>query len=129
MSINTNLQMQTTNRVTLKAKLATSSGEPLFGMEIKFYESTDAQTWSYIGSSYTNEEGEASVATEAHIGEYFKAVFEGTEEYEPSEATARFVLEEKQPPIMELVSETRKIWKALVIFGILTILLLIEKRK
>ena len=128
MNTNTNLQAQTASEVMLKAKL-TSNGEPLFGMEIKFYRSGDRQSWSFIGSSYTNEEGEASITTEAYIGEYFKAVFEGTEDYDPSEATARFILEEEQPPTTELVRETRKVWKTIAILGILAILLLMDRRK
>jgi len=128
MSTSTDSQIQTASRATLKAKL-TSSGEPLFGMEIKFYRSSDARSWSYIGSSYTNENGEASVATEAHIGEYFKAVFEGTDDYEPSEAAARFALAEERPQTAELISEAKKIWKTIAILGILAVLLLMERRR
>jgi len=126
MSTNASLQILSATKITLKARLTTSNGEPLFGMEIKFYRSRDKQTWSYIGSSYTNENGEASIATESYIGEYFKAVFEGTEDYEPSEATAQYTA---PTPIIELISETRKIWKTITILGILAILLLMERRK
>lgn len=129
MSTNTSLQVLSTARVRVKAKLTMSEGEPIFGMEIKFYRSMDAQTWSLIGSSYTNEVGEASIETDAYIGEYFKAVFEGTEDYEPSEATARFMMEEEQPQTTGLVSETRKIWKTIAILGVIAILLLMDRRR
>jgi len=126
MSTNASLQILTATRITLRARLTTSDGEPLFGMEIKFYRSTDKQTWSYIGSSYTNENGEASIATEAYTGEYFKAVFEGTEDYEPSEATAQYTA---PAPVIELISETRKIWKTIAILGVIVILLLMDRRR
>jgi hypothetical protein len=79
-------------KVTLKAKLTTSDEKPLSRMEIKFYRSRDAQTWSFIGSSYTNQNGEASIITDASSGDYFKVVFEGTDKYKQSEVTARYIL-------------------------------------
>jgi 5-hydroxyisourate hydrolase-like protein (transthyretin family) len=92
MSTNASFQMTLTIKVMLKARLTTRDGKPLLGKEIKFYRSVDAQTWSYIGSSYTNQNGEASIVTDARSGERFKAVFEETDEYNQSEVTAEFFL-------------------------------------
>jgi hypothetical protein len=62
------------DKLLIKATLSTNS-QPIYGAEIKFYTGSNPLSLEYIGSSYTNENGEASITTDGYDGMYIKAVF------------------------------------------------------
>jgi len=72
----------------LKATLKDIDGNPLANKPINFYYSYDQQTWNLIETVNTDENGVATTTHETTQTTYYKAVFEGDEEYEGSEATA-----------------------------------------
>jgi len=65
---------------------ATLTGSILPNKLIKFYyRSSGSSSWNYLGETYTNEEGKASLTIIIPRGIYdFRAVFEGDEIYEES---------------------------------------------
>lgn len=83
--------------VRIKAKLTDSGGEPIPGRKIKFY--TDG---IYKGRARTNGKGEATltcfVLAPADKEIEIKAVFEGDEEYGPSEGTGHLRIEKRDLP-------------------------------
>ena len=77
----------------LTATLKDINGNPLSGKPINFYYSYDQQTWNLIATVNTDVNGVATTTHETTQSTYYKAVFEGDDEYEPSEATASYTLE------------------------------------
>jgi len=77
----------------LEATLKDVDGNPLANKPINFYYSYDQETWNLIETVNTNENGIATTTHEATKTTYYKAVFEGDDEYEGSEATASYTLE------------------------------------
>ena len=77
----------------LTATLKDIDGNPLANKPINFYYSYDQQTWNLIATVNTDENGIATTTHETTQTTYYKAVFEGDDVYEPSEATASYTLE------------------------------------
>jgi len=77
----------------LTATLKDINGNPLSGKPINFYYSYDQETWNLITTVNTDENGVATTTHETTQTTYYKAVFEGDDVYEPSEATASYTLE------------------------------------
>jgi len=85
--------------VTLKLTAAlTSDGTPLSGKTINFYYSYDGLTWTSIGSQTTDANGQASVIHTTDRTTYYRAVFLGDPDYEPSSATATYTPPGQPPP-------------------------------
>jgi len=76
--------------VKATATLTDINGNPLSGKTIKFYYSDDGETWNLLGTAVTDENGRAGIVDWIEHTTYYKAVFEGDDIYEPSEATAEF---------------------------------------
>lgn len=121
---------QLLNKLLIKATLSTDN-QPIYGAEIKFYTGSDPLSLVYIGSSYTNEYGEASITTDGYDGMYIKAVFEGSDEYDPCEAMTQYRSGEQPPPPGEggvtLDQLVMIMLLMLMTFGILIILLLLSR--
>ena len=77
----------------LTATLKDINGNPLAGKPINFYYSYDQETWSLIKTESTDENGKATTTFETSKTTYFKACFEGDEDYEASEASASYTVE------------------------------------
>ena len=70
---------------TLTAELRDQEGNPISNAEIEFYESRDSTNWRLISTRATDSEGRASLTLGRSSGVYYyKAVFNGTDEYKPS---------------------------------------------
>jgi len=77
----------------LEAVLKDINGNPLSGKPINFYYSYDQETWNLIETKTTDSNGKATTTFETSRTTYFKARFEGDEDYEASEATASYTAE------------------------------------
>jgi len=79
--------------VTLQLTATLTDGtNPLSGKTIKFYYSYDGVTYNLISSEVTNSNGQASTTHETEQTTWYKAVFEGDDTYEPSEAVQKYTI-------------------------------------
>jgi hypothetical protein len=74
--------------VRVVAGLFDSSGRPIRGRTVYFYVSGDGSVWTLIGEASTDGSGYASVVYDASGRTWFKAFFEGDDEYEPASDVA-----------------------------------------
>lgn len=74
--------------VALRARLVDENGNPLQGKEIIFEKSTDGVTYTEIARRITDENGEAFAGDAPTQTTYYRARFEGDDQYEPAVAEA-----------------------------------------
>lgn len=78
-------------RFVLVARLTDNFGNPVPGKTIYFYRSSDGASYEGIGSARTGTGGEAKLTIDAPPRTtWFKAVFPGDNEYEPSSDVVRY---------------------------------------
>ena len=112
-------------QVTLQATLKDINGNPLSGQTIKFYKSSDNVNFNLIGTQVTDTNG---IALQTDILDnagtyYYKAVFEGTDTYDPATATATYTY----TPTTSTTSSTSIFIIIAIIVVIAIVLLLIKK--
>jgi len=76
--------------VNLSATLKDNSGNPLEGKPIKFYYSYDGTNYTLIATVNTNASGIAETTHTTNEYTWYKAVFEGDDDYESSEDIATY---------------------------------------
>jgi uncharacterized membrane protein len=64
------------------------SGMPVVNSPVKLYVSTDGSSWSLLGTWYTGSFGTVATTYSVNRKTWFRAVFEGDSNYEPSEDVA-----------------------------------------
>ncbi|RLC83592.1 MAG: hypothetical protein DRJ03_16720 [Chloroflexi bacterium] len=74
----------------LEATLKDVDANPLQNKTINFYYSYDKQTWNLIEAKATDSNGKATTTFNTNQTTYFKASFEGDDEYDPSVAYATY---------------------------------------
>jgi hypothetical protein len=93
------LLIVTSNNIT--AKLLGKSDEdgynPIPNATIHIYELQDGTTWNPIGDYTTDSNGVVSI-DRVNTQEWYKAVFDGTEEYRPATTYANLQTTPSQPP-------------------------------
>jgi len=119
--------------VTLKLTATlTTDGTPLSGKTINFYYSYDGSTWTFIGSATTDASGQASITHVTDRTTYYRAVFPGDPDYEPSSATATYILPSQPapPPTGAAAPAGIPIWLILLILLLLLgVVALTEERR
>jgi len=84
-----------TRTVIVQAQLKDNGGAPISNRTISFaYKPSSSTTWTNIGTATTDANGVASVnVTLTTPGTYdFQASFAGDSDYEPSSATASYIM-------------------------------------
>jgi hypothetical protein len=86
----------TTDTITIRLLGKTEQGTyaPLPSMVVHVYELVDGSAWSHIGDFSTDENGKV-IINRKNTAEWYKAVFDGTDEYQPTTAYAQL---QAQPP-------------------------------
>ena len=82
----------------LEATLKDVDANPLQNKTINFYYSYDQETWNLIEAKTTDSNGKATTTFNTNQTTYFKASFEGDDEYDPSVAYASYEVEAPTPP-------------------------------